>query len=109
MPSGKPERKEGELAGEEAKKRTASPASLMPSHSHSGHHQVPIMPPITATGSGPSDDRDDSSDGSDSRRSRRKKPRVGPFVVLSYPIVFCNCTSTVNTLCSYFRCLMLNL
>ena len=49
MPSGKPERKEGEISeNEDSKKRTASPAV-----------------------------EDDGSDSADSRRSRRKKTRVG--------------------------------
>ena len=47
MPTGKPERKEGESSGDDSKKRTASPSL-----------------------------DDDGSDSTDSRRSRRKKPRV---------------------------------
>ena len=47
MPTGKPERREGESSGDDSKKRTASPSL-----------------------------DDDGSDSTDSRRSRRKKPRV---------------------------------
>ena len=52
MPTGKPERKEGESSGDDTKKRTASPSL-----------------------------DDDGSDSTDSRRSRRKKPRVCSLII----------------------------